>query len=153
MPSWIFILLAHWNTSPLVDMLLHADKLFRFWTNQSDLNAACLAEKQQIPILWSGLTRPGLEPTIYRTRDGHDPLHKWRRKQYKDFVISRSRYYNLPQVFVMSVFPLLCNKGLPHIDHGGYMSPVDLGLILLPDTKQSSKHRVQLLWRGDLKDE
>ena len=53
----------------------------------------------------------------------------------------------------MSVFPLSCNKGLPHIDHGGYMSPVDLGLVLLPDTKQSSKHRVQLLWRGDFKDE
>jgi hypothetical protein len=35
------------------------------------LNAACLTEKQQIPILKSGLTRPGLEPMIYRTRDEH----------------------------------------------------------------------------------
>ena len=29
---------------------------------------ACLAEKQQIPILVFGLTRPGLEPMIYCTR-------------------------------------------------------------------------------------
>jgi hypothetical protein len=35
------------------------------------LNAACLAEKQQIPILVFGLTRPRLEPTIYHTRDEH----------------------------------------------------------------------------------
>jgi hypothetical protein len=31
------------------------------------LNAACFAEKQQIPILVFGLTRSGLEPTIYCT--------------------------------------------------------------------------------------
>jgi hypothetical protein len=31
----------------------------------------CLAEKQQIPILAFGLTRSGLEPTIYRTRGEH----------------------------------------------------------------------------------
>ena len=35
------------------------------------LNAACLAEKQQIPSLVFGLTRPGLEPMIYRTRGEH----------------------------------------------------------------------------------
>jgi hypothetical protein len=55
-------------------MSLHSDTLFWFRANQSLfflLNAACLAEKQQIPILVFGLTRPGLEPTIYRTRDKH----------------------------------------------------------------------------------
>ena len=31
----------------------------------------CLEEKQQIPILVFGLTRSGLEPTIYRTRGEH----------------------------------------------------------------------------------
>ena len=35
------------------------------------LNAACFAEKQQIPILVFGLIRSGLEPTIYCTRDEH----------------------------------------------------------------------------------
>ena len=35
------------------------------------LNAACLAEKQQIPILVFALTRPGFETTIYRTRGEH----------------------------------------------------------------------------------
>ena len=35
------------------------------------LNAACLADKQQIPI---GLTRPGLELTIHHTQ-GEDAIH------------------------------------------------------------------------------
>jgi hypothetical protein len=35
------------------------------------LNAACLVEKQQIPILESLVSRPGLKPTIYRTRGNH----------------------------------------------------------------------------------
>ena len=54
--SWIFIVLAHWNKSPRWDMSLHSDTLF--WVRASQyllflLNAACLAEKQQIPILKS----------------------------------------------------------------------------------------------------
>ena len=55
-------------------MSLHSDTLFWFRANQSLLfllNAACLAEKQQIAILVFGLTRPRLELTIYRTRDEH----------------------------------------------------------------------------------
>jgi hypothetical protein len=54
MLSWIFIMLAHWNDSPWIDMSLHPDTLSCFRANQSLfflLNAACLAEKQQIPIL------------------------------------------------------------------------------------------------------
>jgi hypothetical protein len=47
-------------------MSLHSDTLFFL------LSAACLAEKQQIPIfIVFGLTRPGLEHTIYRTRGEH----------------------------------------------------------------------------------
>jgi hypothetical protein len=48
---WQGGLTSHW-----VDMLLHTDTLFRFRANQSLLflfNAAFLAEKQQIPILYS----------------------------------------------------------------------------------------------------
>ena len=51
-----FIVLAHWNNSPRVDMSLHSDALFWFRADQSllfILNAACLAQKQQIPILYS----------------------------------------------------------------------------------------------------
>ena len=33
--------------------------------------ALCLAEKQQLPILVFGLTRSGLEPTIYHTQGEH----------------------------------------------------------------------------------
>ena len=36
--SWIFIVLAHWNSSPLVDMSLHLDTLFWIRANQSLLD-------------------------------------------------------------------------------------------------------------------
>ena len=52
--SWIFIVLAHWNNSPRLDMSLNSNTLSWFWANQSFLllrNDAWLAEKQQIPIL------------------------------------------------------------------------------------------------------
>ena len=59
-------------------MSLHSDTLFRFRANQSLfllLNGACLAEKQQKNnFKVFGLTRPGLEPTNYRTRGEH-PNH------------------------------------------------------------------------------
>jgi hypothetical protein len=48
-----FIVPAHWNNNPRINMPLHSDTLFWFRANQSLLlllNAACLAEKQQIPI-------------------------------------------------------------------------------------------------------
>ena len=52
---------AHWNNSPWVDMSLHSDTLFWFRANQSLLlNATCF-----------DLTRPELEPTIYRTWGEH----------------------------------------------------------------------------------
>jgi hypothetical protein len=47
--------------------VLHSATLSWLWDNQSLhflLNAICLAEKQLIPILVFGLTRPRLEPTI-----------------------------------------------------------------------------------------
>jgi hypothetical protein len=53
-PSWIFIVLAHWNNSLWIYMSLHFDTLSWFRANQSLLflfNAAYLEEKQQIPIL------------------------------------------------------------------------------------------------------
>jgi hypothetical protein len=48
-------------------MALHSDTLSWFRADQSLLfllYVACLEEKQQIPILYSGLTQSGLEPTI-----------------------------------------------------------------------------------------
>jgi hypothetical protein len=45
---------SHWNNSLWVDMSQHSDTLSWFRVNQSLLfllNAVCLAEKQQIPIL------------------------------------------------------------------------------------------------------
>ena len=51
-------------------MSSHSNTLSWFRVNQPLLfllNAACLAEKQQIAILVFGLTWSGLEPMIYRT--------------------------------------------------------------------------------------
>ena len=63
-------MLPHWNNSVRVDKLLHSDTLSWFRVNTYVLlllNAACLAEKQQIPILYS----LGLKPTIYHTLGKH----------------------------------------------------------------------------------
>jgi hypothetical protein len=69
------IALARWaNNRQRVDMSLHSDTLFWFRANQFLLfllNAAFLAKKQQIPFYILCLIRPGLVPTIYRTRGEH----------------------------------------------------------------------------------
>jgi hypothetical protein len=74
MLNWIFIVLAHWNNRPWVDISPHSDTLSRFWANQSLLFlviAACLAEKQKknTNFIVFGLTRSGVEPMIYRTQE------------------------------------------------------------------------------------
>ena len=65
MLNLIVIVLAHWNNILRLDMSLHSETLFWFRANLSSLfllNAASLAEKQQIP---------GLESTIYHTLGEH----------------------------------------------------------------------------------
>ena len=73
MINWIFIVLAHWNNSPPINMSPHSDTSPWFRANQSllfTLNAACLTEKQQnTNFIVFGLT--GLEPMIYHTRGEH----------------------------------------------------------------------------------
>ena len=74
------------NNSPRIDMSPHSDTLSWFRAYQSLLyllNAACLPEKQPISIcIVFGMTRQGLQPTIYRTRGEHseqyttDPVNK-----------------------------------------------------------------------------
>jgi hypothetical protein len=57
-----FIVLAQWNNSPRIDMSPHSDSLSWFRANQSLLfllNAACLVEKQQIPVFSSPCQRQG----------------------------------------------------------------------------------------------
>ena len=64
-------MLAYWNNSSRVEMSLHWGTLSWFQANQCMLfllNAACLTEKQQIPIfIIFGLS----EHTIYGTRRDH----------------------------------------------------------------------------------
>jgi hypothetical protein len=73
--SWIFIVLAHSPNSLLIEMSLYFDTLSRFRANQTFLllllKALCLAEKQQILIVYSldWPDRSSGEPTIYHTRE------------------------------------------------------------------------------------
>ena len=101
------IVLVHRNNSPRIDISSHSDTLSWFRANQSLLflfNAACLAEKQQITnFVVFGLTRPGLEPTIYRTRGDHANhyatdavVYKWIEELQCLFDPIRARTYDLP---------------------------------------------------------
>lgn len=61
MPSWIFVVLTHWNITHQVDMSFHSESLSWSQTNQSFvllLKAACFAEKRQISLwlvcIWFG---------------------------------------------------------------------------------------------------
>ena len=82
---WVgfFIVLAQWNNSPRIDMSPHSDTLSWLRVNQSLLfllNAACLAEKQHIPILVFGLTRSGAWT--------HDLLHsRWAPYHYTTYAV------------------------------------------------------------------
>ena len=96
-------------------MSLHSDTLSWIRANQSincscSLEDECLAEKQQISILLSfGLTRPGLEPTIYHTRDEYtnhyttyaDPLAM---KNYLLLVETFWREDNSDQITCISTY-------------------------------------------------
>ena len=67
--NMIFILLAHWNNSPRVDMSFHTYTLFWFRANQSLLFLLNAATNTKFIVV--GLTQPELEPRIYRTRGEH----------------------------------------------------------------------------------
>ena len=73
--SWIFILLAHWNNSPRIDMSSHTDTLSWFRANQSLLfppkRYVIRGEATNTNIIVFGLSRSGLEPMFYRTRGEH----------------------------------------------------------------------------------
>ena len=76
-------------------MSFHLDILFWLWANPFWillLNAACLAvsgEATNTNFIIFGLTRPGLEPTIYRTRGEHANHYT------TDAVLTNSKLYNL----------------------------------------------------------
>ena len=89
------------------DMSLHSDTLFWFRANQSLLfllNAACLAEKQQAPILYS----LSFDPTGARTHNrGEQPHHC-----ATDAIVSMTcrlilQYFDY-ETYMMNVIPEIC---------------------------------------------
>ena len=73
--SLIFIVLAHWNNSPRIEISPHSDTLSWFRANQSLiflLNCYLLiGEATNTNVKVFDMTRSGLEPTIYHTRGEH----------------------------------------------------------------------------------
>jgi hypothetical protein len=63
----LFIVLAHRNNRPRIDLSPHSDTLAWFRANLL-INATCLEEKQHIVF---GFIRSGLESTIYHTQGEH----------------------------------------------------------------------------------
>ena len=95
-------MLAHWKYIPRVDLSLHSDTLSWFRANQVLLvllYAVCLAEKQQIPILKSGSTRLGLEPTIYCTRGEHANYDATDCIVFEELAASNSNLYSVKYIF------------------------------------------------------
>jgi hypothetical protein len=71
--SWIFVL-SHWNNSPREDMVFHSESRTPY--AESEITSLCsiylfLGEATNTNFVVFGLTRPGLEPTIYRTQHEH----------------------------------------------------------------------------------
>jgi len=71
-----FMVLVHWNNSPQGDMSLHSDALYCMNPTQkafvlSSLCCVLNGETINTNCIVFGLTRPELEPTIYRTRVEH----------------------------------------------------------------------------------
>ena len=129
-------MLAHWNNSPQIDMLLHSGTLFWFRANQSLLlllNAACLAEKNTNFIVF-GLTRPGFESTIYHTPGQHANhyttdavislyktirtcIHTYKKKLLEILQLTFLLvYYTNIRVFISSdiVLPMVC-RSIKHL--------------------------------------
>ena len=120
MLSWSFMVLAHWNNSPRIDMSPNSDTSSWFRTNKSLiflLHVACLPVKQQIQIfLVFGLTRAGLEHTFNRIR-GENANHSttdavsMHRKGSDHWFISALYFLINLSVVLTCIFDAVVEKG------------------------------------------
>ena len=108
----LFLVVAHWNNSPRIDMSPHSDILSWFQANQSFLfllNAMCLAEKKQIRISVFGFTLSGPKPTIYRTRGEHanhyitDAVLRNRNSYIDSLMVFNATFNNISVMSLRSV--------------------------------------------------
>ena len=107
--SWLFIVLAHWNNSPRIDMSLHSDTLFWFTANQSLLfllSATCLEEKHQIlSVFWpergSNQRSPALEA---RTLTITPSKRFWTQQNINTYVLSVSMFAKLIFIQLLLIF-------------------------------------------------
>ena len=98
MLSWIFIVLAHGNNSPRIDMSPHSDTLYWFQTNQSPSPKCCVLSigGTNTNFIVFGLTRSGIISPIYRILAG---VSKWAGTRYfypSEIVYSTGRNYWTP---------------------------------------------------------
>ena len=94
--KWVFLVLAHLNSSARIDISLHFYTFSRFCANQSLLfllNDACLAEKQQLLFLW---------PTRYNVWDlseKSEPSLTWRTSYNRQELFTLPEHMISPSVF------------------------------------------------------
>jgi hypothetical protein len=96
----------------------HSDTLSSFRANQSLLfllNAACLAEKQNSNFTVFGLTRSGLEPTIYLTRGEHTNLYTT--DAVKLFGIVRAWHSESLQAYGSLIIKDMCSLSEYDVQH------------------------------------
>ena len=109
--DWVgfYIVLAHWNNSPRIDMSLHSDTLFWFTANQSLLfllSATCLAEKHQIlSVFWpervSNQRSTALEA---RTLTITPSKRFWTQQNINTYVLSVSIFAKLKFIQLLLIF-------------------------------------------------
>jgi hypothetical protein len=72
-PNWIFMVLQYWNDSPRIDVSLHSGHIIPIPSQPVFALSCCVlsGEATNTNFIVFGLTRPGLEPTIYRILGQH----------------------------------------------------------------------------------
>ena len=73
LPNWIIIVLAHWNSSPQVDISHNSDTIY--WLSISFcclINAISSHKAANTNCVVCGFPRPGIESTIFYSRGDHN---------------------------------------------------------------------------------
>jgi hypothetical protein len=108
-----YLALANWNKCSWVDMLSYSIRIFL--ANQFPfflLNAACLVVFTNFIVF--GLTQPGVEPTMYRTRGEH-ANHYYNKNVPVKLVVKYvcckiSSSLTMGQIALSCIIPLVCDS-------------------------------------------
>ena len=106
-----FIVLAHWNNSPRVDMSLHSDTLSWFRANQSAFQLICVlsGKATNTNCIVSGLTRSNpLSTTLKATLHRRCDLYNWYPFMSKKLMLQGIKKQRCFSVFFPLIADVLC---------------------------------------------